>query len=77
MGAERTLLEMFVESVRRVDIVRKMQRTSKPFADVFGISERPLHVVIAWGVSQGDDARMVAELGTHFAAAFLYAREIG
>lgn len=77
LTAERQLLAMFVESVRRVDIVRKSQRTSQPFVEAFSIAERPLHVAIAWGVSEGDDASMIAELGTHFAAAFLYGREIG
>ena len=69
---------MFVESVRRVEIVRKSQKTSQPFVEAFSISERPLHVVIAWGVSQDDDNNMIAELGTHFAAAaLLYGGESG
>lgn len=74
---ERQVLEMFVDSVRRVDIVRKSQRTAQPFAEVFGVSERPLHIVVAWGTSPGDDATMIAELGTHLAAAFFYGHEIG
>jgi len=77
LTAERQLLEMFLESVRRVDIVRKTQRTSQPFVEVFSIAERPLHVVISWGVSEGDDGSMIAELGTHFAAAFFYGRGNG
>ena len=69
--AERQLLEMFVDSIRRVDVVRESQTTSQPFAEAFGISERPLHVVVAWGRSVEEDAEMIAQLGTHFAGAFL------
>ena len=73
--AERELLEMFVDSLRRVDAVRQSQTTSQPFAEVFGISERPLHVVVAWGASSEEDSQMIAQLGTHFAGAFLYGRD--
>jgi len=72
--AERELLEMFVESLRRVDAVRQTQTTPQPFSEVFGISERPLHVVVAWASSSGEDSEMVAQLDTHFAGAFLYGR---
>jgi len=75
IAAERELLEMFVQSLRRVDAVRQTQTTSQPFAEVFGISERPLYVVVAWGLSPGEDSEMVAQLGTHFAGAFLYGRD--
>ena len=75
IAAERELLAMFVESLRRVDAVRQTQTTSQPFAEVFGISERPLHVVVAWGSSSVEDGEMIAQLGTHFAGAFLYGRD--
>jgi hypothetical protein len=72
IAAERDLLEMFVESLRRVDAVRQTQTTSQPFAEVFAISERPLQVVVAWGSSSEKDGEMVAQLGTHLAGVFLY-----
>lgn len=77
IAAERELLEMFVESLRRVDAVRQTQATSQPFAEVFGISERPLHVVVAWGSSPKQDSEMIAQLGTHFAGAFFYGTDDG
>jgi hypothetical protein len=73
--AERQLFEMFVDSVRRVDVVRASQTSSQPFAAVFGISERPLHVVVSWGSSPEQDSEVIAQLGTHFAGAFLYGRD--
>jgi hypothetical protein len=74
-AAERELLQMFVESLRRVDAVRQTQTTRQPFAEVFGISERPLQVVVALGLSPGQDSEMIAQMGTHFAGAFLYGRD--
>ena len=68
--AERQLLEMFVGSARRSEVVRQCQKTREPFAEVFSISERPLHTVIAWG-TQGSDADIISQLGNHFAGAFL------
>jgi len=68
--AERELLTMFVQSARRLDIVRDSQRNSKPFAEIFDIRERPLHAVIALGES--DDLETIPELGTHLAGAFLH-----
>jgi hypothetical protein len=74
LTSEQQLLEMFVQSARKADIVRKVQTTSEPFAKVFSIRERPLHVVIVWGASMHDqDAECIAQLATHFAAAFLCA----
>jgi len=73
--AEQELLQMFVESARRVKIVQRAKTTPEPFAKAFTISERPLHVVIAWGTEQDEDARTVSELNTHFAAAFLYGQD--
>jgi hypothetical protein len=70
-AAERQLLEMFVESLRRVDVVRRSQATVKAFAEVFSISERPLHIAVVWGASEDQDAHMIPELATHFAGVFL------
>src|SRR5437764_478244 len=41
LTTERQLLEMLVESLRRVDIVRKSQRTSQPYVEAFSIPARP------------------------------------
>jgi len=68
--AERDLLTMFVQSARRLEIVRASQTNAEPFAEVFGIRERPLHAVIALGGPA--DADTIPELGTHLAGAFLY-----
>ena len=67
--AERDLLTMFVQSARRLEIVRAGQTNAEPFAEVFGIRERPLHAVIALGGPA--DADTIPELGTHLAGAFL------
>jgi hypothetical protein len=71
--AERELLAMFVESLRRTPIVQKSQSGYEPFQAALGLKERPLHVVVAWGNPAVDveDSRLVTELGNHMAAAFL------
>lgn len=72
-GAERELLGLFVESLRRSAVVRQCQASSEPFQSVFGLSQRPLHVVVPWGnpqVAEQDDD-LVSELGNHLAAVFL------
>ncbi len=74
IDVEREVLEMFVESLQRVDVVGQAQTTSQLFTEVFGISERPLHIVVAWGSSSEEDSAIVAQLGTHFAGAFLCGR---
>lgn len=74
-AAERQVLQMFVESSRRVRVVQRVSTTPEPFAKAFTISQRPLHIVIAWGTQQGEDADMVSELSTHFAAAFLFGHD--
>ncbi len=67
--AERELLTMFVQSARRLDIVRRSQQNSEPFVEIFSIHERPLHAVITFGGADG--AETIPELGTHLAGAFL------
>jgi hypothetical protein len=67
-AAERQVLQMFVESSRRASVVQCASTTPEPFAKAFTISQRPLHIVIAWG-THDDDAGMVPELSTHLAAA--------
>lgn len=74
-AAEREVLQMFVNSVRRAEAVKRAKTTPEPFAKAFTISERPIHVVIAWGTEQNEDAGTVSELSTHFAAAFFYGQD--
>jgi hypothetical protein len=71
--AEQEVLAMFVESLRRTTIVQKCQAGREPFQAAFGLKERPLHVVVAWGnpAVNEEDSRLVTELGNHMAAAFL------
>jgi hypothetical protein len=68
--AETELLTMFVESARAVEAVQRSQRSAKPFAEVFTLSERPLHIVIAWGTAPAADTKAIADLGNHLAGAF-------
>ena len=44
----------------------------EPFAELFAVRERPLHVVVPWvrGVSEGN-RELIRELGTHVAGAVL------
>jgi hypothetical protein len=77
--AEDEVLRMFVDSLRRVDVVRKAQVTERPFEAALTIEERPLWVVVAWGnpAVSAQDEQLIRELGVHFAAAFLTDAEKG
>lgn len=71
--AEDGLLRAWVDSLRRIDHVQQVSRWKEPFADVFGVAERPLVVAVPWshtGVSAEDEG-LVRELAVHLAAAFL------
>jgi hypothetical protein len=72
-AAEQEVLAMFVESLRRTAVVQQGQAGRTPFQAVFGLNERPLHVVVAWGnpAVNDEDSGLVTELGNHMAAAFL------
>lgn len=72
-GAEQQLLGLFVESLRRVAVVQQARAGAEPFGAVFGLTQRPLHVVVAWGTPDvaEEDEEAVQELGTHLAGAFL------
>jgi len=73
--AEQELLSMFVESLRRSAFVQCSQAGQEPFGAVFGLNQRPLHVVVAWANPRvaDNDEELVRELGNHLAAAFLCA----
>jgi hypothetical protein len=74
--AELEVLRMFISSLRRVDVVKGLQRERLPFEDALTVRERPLHVVVVWGnpnVSE-EDQGLIQELSNHFAGAFLCPR---
>jgi hypothetical protein len=70
---EQEVLEMFVTSLKNVDLVKRAKASQSPFQGVFLVRERPLHVVVPWGnpdVSEEDDD-VIGEVSNHFAAAYL------
>lgn len=76
-AAEQKVVGMFIESLRRVDLVHHAKATNQPFAAMATIAERPLHVVIPWPVEDVSepDQELVRELANHFAAAYLCRRD--
>jgi hypothetical protein len=75
--SETEVLGLFVDSLRRTEFVRRSQATSQPFAKVFAISERPLHVAVPWGTSSEELGTIVATLGNHLAGVFLCEKSLG
>jgi hypothetical protein len=73
---ELALLKMYVDSLRRVDVVRKSAASSEPFQKVFAIKERPLMVVVPWTNSAilPQDHALVRELAVHTAGAYFAKR---
>jgi hypothetical protein len=63
---------LFVDSLRRVPLVQAATLGQAAFADLFQVTERPLVAVVVWGNPEvnEDDAELIRELSTHFAAAF-------
>lgn len=73
LDAGQELTGMFVESLRRSSVVQDGKVGAEPFAAVFGLRQRPLHVVVPWAnprIAEKDED-LVRELGNHLAAAFL------
>ena len=71
---EAELIGMFVRSLRSTEAVTRLQ-TVEPFAALFSLAERPLHVVVPWAhaaVSE-DDHQLIQQLSTHVAGAVLTA----
>jgi hypothetical protein len=70
---EQELLAMFVQSLRRTAAVQQSRAGAEPFGAVFGLTQRPLHVVVPWGTPAvtEEDEEVVQQLGTHLAGAFL------
>ena len=71
--AESELLQMFVSSLRQVNLVQNARVNDLPFQQVFGMKERPLYVVVAWANPKisAEDQELIRELSNHFAGAFL------
>ena len=70
---ERTVTEMFVESLRKTVWVQTAASSLHPFSAIASTGERPLMVVVAWPeptISEQDN-NIVRELGLHLAGAFL------
>ncbi len=71
-AAESQLLTMFVDSTKPHALTQG-RVSREPFAQAFGVFERPLYIVVAWGnpaVSE-EDQSLVVELNTHLAGALL------
>lgn len=78
-AAEAEVLRMFVDSMRRVPVVQEVATTAAPFEAAFGLSERPLYIVVPWANPQISDADMelVQELENHLAGVLLCPRRPG
>jgi hypothetical protein len=73
-AAESEILGMWVESLKRVRLVQQAARSeTTPFQSAFGLTERPLYLVVSWPLPQiaDSDQELVQELQTHLAAALL------
>lgn len=71
-AVERDISQMFVESLRKTDLVKAAAVSQRPFGSILMLKERPLLVVVPWGRAtiSGDDHNLVKELGLHLAGAF-------
>jgi hypothetical protein len=71
------VLQMFVDSLKRVHVVQAAASSPKPFEAVFSISERPLVVAVPFAneVVTEQDHELVRELELHLAAAFFIAQD--
>jgi hypothetical protein len=72
--ADSHVLTMFVDFLRGVGIVRAAATSDMPFQNMFGISDRPVMIVVPWGhtsVSE-QDQDVVSELEAHTAGAFFH-----
>jgi hypothetical protein len=72
-AADSEGLRMYVDSMRRVPLVRQAAATPTPFETVFGLPQRPLYVVMPWANPHiGDaDQQLAREFENHLAAALL------
>jgi hypothetical protein len=72
VAAESDALRMFVDSLRRVQLVEAAAASKEPFANVTAIAERPVMIVVPWPDSAilQQDQSVVRELALHLAGAF-------
>ena len=70
--AESEVLNMFVESLRRINLVKAAATSPEPFQKVLNIEERPLMIVVPWPDAEvsDQDHELVRELELHTAGAF-------
>jgi hypothetical protein len=70
---ESEVLRMWVDSLRRLPLVRQAAASGTPFEAVFDLPERPLYVVVPWANPRisAADQQLVQELENHLAAALL------
>ena len=69
---ETHLSDMFIESLRGIELVRMTKRDSHPFETIRTCSERPLMVVVVWPTDQISQRNrdLVKELSLHLASEF-------
>jgi hypothetical protein len=71
--AEKELLTLFVESLRRTTLVQQFQTGREPFGAIFSLHQRSLHVVVPYPNPKvtDEDQEVVDEFANHLAATFL------
>ena len=71
-AAESQLLQMFVDSLRRVDVAKSAAASAEPFGKVLTLRERPIMIVVPWpdDAVPDEDHEVVSELAVHLAGAF-------
>ena len=69
---EDALLKLFVDSLRRLELVRAAAELPDPFQSMLTVKERPLMVVVPWPDDEHSeqDRALVRELAIHTCGAF-------
>jgi len=70
--AEREIMILFIESLRKVDIVKAISKEARPFESIKESKDRPMMVFVPWPNKEVSDRdhSLVSELGIHLAGAF-------
>lgn len=71
IAVDRDVLGMFFKSICGLEIVKRLNKKSQPFVEMLTVSERPIHIVVAWGTQDEARSKGLVDFGKHFAAAFL------
>jgi hypothetical protein len=71
--SEAEVLQMFVDSLRRTQLVRAYASDKPPFEEMFRLSQRPLYIAVIWGnpAVNDEDHETVIEFESHLAAVLL------